>query len=97
MSSIWQCPEVLFFVFSITISSDYASYFLEMNMLISLKGTLSQTGMGVGRVSLPSEGPMRGQYVFFMAKCQILIVLFSVSISRDLASISLTWLCLLVV
>ena len=62
-----------FFVFSITISGDYASYFLEMNMLISLNGTLNQTGIGVGRVSLPSKGPMRGQYVFLMAKFQIFI------------------------
>ena len=50
---------------------DYASYFLEMNILINLKGTLSQTEMGIGRVSLPSKGPMRGQYVFLMEKFQI--------------------------
>ena len=41
-----------------------------MNMFISLKGTLSQTGMKVDRVSLPSKGPMRGQHVFLMAKFQ---------------------------
>ena len=73
MSSIWQSSEVLCFVFSITstISGDSASYFLEMNMLISLKSTLTQTGMGVGRVTLPSKGSMRGQYVFLMAKSQM--------------------------
>ena len=71
MSSIWQIPEVLCFVFSITISGDSASYFLETNMLISLKGTLTQTGLGIGSVTLPSKGPMRGQYVFLMAKFQI--------------------------
>ena len=37
-------------------------------MLISLKGTLTQPRMGVGRVTLPSKGPMRDQYVFVMAK-----------------------------
>ena len=42
-----------------------------MNMLLSLKGTLSQIGMGVGRVSFPSKGPMRGKYVFLMAKFQM--------------------------
>ena len=63
--SIWQSPKVLVFVFSIIISGDCASYFLEMNMLISLKGTLSQTGMEVG-ISLPRKGFMRGQYVFLM-------------------------------
>ena len=51
--SIWQSPDILCFVFSITISGDYASYCLEKNMLISLKGTMSQTGMGVDRVSFP--------------------------------------------
>ena len=59
---------IFFFVFSITISGDYVPYFLEMNMLISLKGTLSQTGMGVGRVSLPSKGPIGGEYIFLMVK-----------------------------
>ena len=53
-----------FFFFFFTISGDPTSYFIEMSMLISLKGTLSQTGMWIGRVSLSSEGPMRGQNVF---------------------------------
>ena len=37
-------------------------------MLISKIGTLTQTRMGLGRVTFSSKGPTRGQYVFFMAK-----------------------------
>ena len=66
-----QYRYVLFFAFSITISGHYSSFFLAMNMLISLKVTLSQTGMEVGMVSLPSKGPVRGQYIFLMAKFQM--------------------------
>ena len=40
MSSIWQSPDVLCFVFSVAISGDPASYFLEINMLINWKGTI---------------------------------------------------------
>ena len=47
--SVWQSHEVLFFIFPITVSGDYASYFLEMIKLISSKGSLSQIGMWVGR------------------------------------------------
>ena len=39
-----------------------------MSMLISLVGILTQARMGVGRVTFLSIGPMRGQYVFLMAK-----------------------------
>ena len=63
-----------------------------MNMLISLKGTLGQTGKEVGSVSLPIKGPIKGQYVFLMTKFQTLIgSIFSIfiSISRDLTSVSL--------
>ena len=64
MSSLRQSPEVFMcFIYSITIT---ASYFLEMSMLISLKGTLTQTRMGIGRVTLPSKGPMKGQFVFLI-------------------------------
>ena len=31
-------------------------------------GTLTQTRMGLGRVTFSSKGPMRSQYVFLMAK-----------------------------
>ena len=37
-------------------------------MLISKIGTLTQTRMGLGRVTSSSKGPMRGQCVFFLAK-----------------------------
>ena len=72
--SIWQSPEYIYihiFFFVCTISGDDASYFLEMNMLTSLNGTLCQTGVGVGKVSRPSKGPMRGKYALRMAKFQI--------------------------
>ena len=32
--------------------------------------SVTQNRMGVGRVTLPFKGPMRGQYVFLMAKSQ---------------------------
>ena len=57
-----------------------------MFMLISLECTLAQTRMGFGRVTLPSKGPMRGQYVFLMTKSQSFYILFSISISGDSAS-----------
>ena len=44
--------------------------FLETQFLICLKGTLTQTRLGVGRVTLSSKGPMRGQYICFTAKAQ---------------------------
>ena len=34
MSSRWQSSEVLCFVFSITVSGDSASYFLEINITL---------------------------------------------------------------
>ena len=58
MSSLWQSPEVFIcFMFLITLSGNF--YFLDMIMLISLKGTLTQTRMGVGRVTLPNV--LKGQ------------------------------------
>ena len=56
------------FIVSIIISGDAASYFLEMVMLISLKGSPTQTRMGIRRLAFPCKGPMRGQYVLFMEK-----------------------------
>ena len=38
----------------------------------SLKGTLPQTRMGLHRETLPSKAPMRGHYVFLMAKSRFL-------------------------
>ena len=72
MSFVWQNPKVFMgYLFSISISGDSASYFFAMTILISLKGTLAQTRMWVGRVTLPSKGPMRGQNVLLMAKSQV--------------------------
>ena len=46
-------------------------YFHFQNIyLMSLECTLAQTRMGFGRVTLPVKGPMRGQYVFLVAKSQ---------------------------
>ena len=71
MSSLWQSHTVFIrFIFSSIISGDSVSYLLEMVVLISLESTLTQTRLGVGRVTLPSYGPMRGQYIFFMSKSQ---------------------------
>ena len=36
-------------------------------MLISKIGTLTQSRMGLSRVIFRSEGPIRGQYVFFIS------------------------------
>ena len=56
-------------LFSVSTSGDSASYFIEMIMLMSLECILAKTTMGFGRVTLPSKGPKRVQYVFIMAKC----------------------------
>ena len=61
-----------FFFFQMIITEDSASYFIEMFMLISLECTLAQTRMEFGRATLPRKGPMRDQYVFLVAKSQIL-------------------------
>ena len=63
-----------------------------MVMLISLEGTLTQTRLGVGRVTLPSKEPMRGQYICFIAKSpsfhRFSSFLFSINIFGDSASVS---------
>ena len=43
---------------------------LEMSRLISFVFTLTETRIGVGMVTFPSNGPMWGQNIFFMAKSQ---------------------------
>ena len=64
-SFVWK------FYILIIISEDSTSNFLKMIMLINFVGTLTQAKMGggggVGRITFPSEGSMRGQYVFFSA------------------------------
>ena len=49
------------FIFSVIISGVSFSYLLEMVVLISLEGILTQTRLVVDRVTLPSKGPIRGQ------------------------------------
>ena len=67
MTSQWQniviCMDVLYFI-----STGSASYFLKMNMLFSLAGTLTQARVGVGRAIFLIKGAMRGQFVFLIAK-----------------------------
>ena len=53
-----KVPKFFMFYICITISGDSGSYFLEMIMLISLKGILTQTRMGIGRVTLHRKGPI---------------------------------------
>ena len=62
-------------------------YLLEIIMLMSLGGTLTQTKGEVGKVTFPTKGPMRGQYVFLMAKYASFIDTLSISItiSGDIA------------
>ena len=77
MSLIWQRPfgvipsAVSFICFSITISGDSAAYFFEIIMLISLKGTLTQTRLKLDRVTFPCKGLMRSRYLVIMVKFQI--------------------------
>ena len=59
-----------FYFFQLLFFGDSASNLLEMTVLISLKGFLTQTRMGVGWVALPSKGPMRGHYICFMENSQ---------------------------
>ena len=48
MSSLYENPEIFICIFYlVTISSDSASYFLEMGILIILVGTLTQIRMGL--------------------------------------------------
>ena len=86
MPLIWQRPfgvilgavSLIFFShFSITISGDSAAYFKKkiiiIIMLISLKGTLTQTRTKLDRVTFPCKGPMRSRYVVIMVNFQIFI------------------------
>ena len=83
-----KSQSVYTFYFYIYYSRD--SYFLEMVMLISLEGSLTQTKMGVGRVTLPSKGPARSQYICLMGKSQSFVgFLFLINISGESVSISL--------
>ena len=78
-------PHGKFYIL-IIISEDSASYFLKMIMLINFVGTLTQAETGVGRITFPSEGSMRGQYVFFSANYELCINIFYFNISTDSVS-----------
>ena len=88
MSSLWHNPKVFIdFLFSISISWDSGSYFIEMIMLINFECTLAQTRMEFGKVTLPSKGPIcliYGKIPKFFYR-----FLFSMSVSGDSASICL--------
>ena len=56
------------FLFSISISGDSSSYFLEMIMLIGSVGNMTQTKIIVGKKTYR----IRAQCVFLIAKCSIL-------------------------
>ena len=62
-------------------------------MLISMVGILTQARMGVGRVTFLSIGPMRGQYVFLMAKYVLFmdVFYFSYYFHRLSLFITLKW------
>ena len=66
----WCSQFLLFFNYYFFRS---AAYFFEIIMLISLKGTLTQTRTKLDRVTFPCEGPMRSRYVVIMVKFQIFI------------------------
>ena len=56
------------FLFSITNFGDSTAYFFEM--LINLKGTLTQTRTKLDRVTFTCKGPVRSRYVVIMVKFQ---------------------------
>ena len=57
-----------------------------MSMLTNLEGTLTQTTIGVGRVTFPSKRPMTGQYGVLMEEFKVFIhFIFSILISGDSA------------
>ena len=64
------------FLFSIFILGNSASHFLEMIMLISWKGMLSQTRIGRRGVIFPRMGPIGDQYVFLMSKSKFVLYIF---------------------
>ena len=53
-------------------------------MLTSYVGPLTQTTIGVSSVTVPSMGPMRGQYVFLIPKSRN-VYTFSIFNYNDLA------------
>ena len=56
------------FLFSVIILGNSASHFLEMIMFISYVGMLNRTRIGIGSITFPRIGPMRGHYVFLISE-----------------------------
>ena len=76
MPFIWQRPfgvipyaGQIHFCFNYCFG-DSVAYFLEVIMLISLKGTLIQIRTKLNRVTFLCKGPMRCRYVVIMVKIQ---------------------------
>ena len=69
MPLIWQRPfgvipgAVSFFFLFQLLFLETVAYFFEIIMLISLKGTLTQTRTKLNRVTFLCKGPMRSRYV----------------------------------
>ena len=63
MFSLWKRPKNfnIPFILTVIIFEYSASYLLEMTVLISLEGILTQTRTGVRWVAFHSKEPMRGQ------------------------------------
>ena len=58
--------------------------------------SLTQARMGIGRVTFPSKGPIRGQNIFLMAQSQIFICfIHSILRSEDSASYFLRMIILI--
>ena len=84
MPLIWQRPfGVILGAVGFIFFSHFQLLFLEtlpltlkkiiIIMLISLKGTLTQTRTKLDRVTFPCKGPMRSRYVVIMVNFQIFI------------------------
>ena len=70
MFSSWKIKSQRFYIFyfSVIIFGNSATYWLEMAVLISLEGILTQRRIGICWVALPSKRPMKGKYICFMEK-----------------------------
>ena len=63
-----QIQKFVYILFSFIVLGNSVSHLIEMSMLIGLVGTLTQTRIGIDRVTFPRMGPMRGQYNFLISE-----------------------------
>ena len=63
-----QIQKFIYILFSFIVLGNTVSHLIEMSMLISYVGMLTQTRIGIGSVTSPRMGPMRGQYAFLISK-----------------------------